>query len=203
MATQPNEQAQPETEQPETGEATAEAPQPDANMQAVADAYQQAQADTPSPEQEIAMLKDQLLRTLAEMENTKRRAQREIEDSRKYAVSSMAQELIGVLENLHRAQENVPQDQLIEGTALKTLYDGLELTRNELLKVFEKNGIRRIDPQGEPFDHNYHQALAQIEDPNAAPGTVVQVMQAGYVIHDRLLRPALVGVAKAPEGNAS
>ncbi len=148
---------------------------------------------------EIASLKEQLLRALAETENTRRRSRIDVEEAGKYAVTNFARDLINVLENLHRAEEALPQEQLAENPALKAFYEGVEMTKRELLTIFDRQGIRRISPEGEMYDHNFHQAMVQIPDAEKAPGTVVQVMQAGYVIKDRLLRPALVAVAKAVE----
>ena len=150
-------------------------------------------------ESEIARLKDQLLRTAAEGENMRRRFQRDQEETAKYAVTGFARELVNVIENLQRASQSIPPDLRDEHEVLKNLGDGVDMTMRELLNVFERHGIVRIDPLGQKFDHNLHQAVAQVDAPNAAPGTVVQVLQAGYVIHDRLLRPAMVGVAKAGE----
>lgn len=147
----------------------------------------------PSAEEEVARLveenaklKDQALRAMAEAENTRRRAERDLEENSKYAVTGFARDLISVLENLYRAEENLPEDQR----------EGINLTRKELEKVFEKNGIRRIEPKDEKFDHNFHQAVTQVENPEVEAGTVLQVLQAGYVIKDRLLRPAIVVVSK-------
>jgi molecular chaperone GrpE len=109
-----------------------------------------------------------------------------MEENSKYAVTGFARDLISVLENLYRAEENLPEDQR----------EGINLTRKELEKVFEKNGIRRIEPKDEKFDHNFHQAVTQVENPEVEAGTVLQVLQAGYVIKDRLLRPAIVVVSK-------
>jgi molecular chaperone GrpE len=144
---------------------------------------------------EIASLKDQALRALAEAENTRRRSERELADMSKYAVTGFARELVGVLENLQRALDSIPGDVKATQPAVANLSIGVEMTLNELLAVFAKQGIQRIDPLGQKFDHNMHQAVAQIDTPDAEAGTVVQVLQAGYVIHDRLLRPAMVGVA--------
>ena len=149
---------------------------------------------------EIAALKDQALRALAETENTRRRAERELQDMSKYAVTGFARDLVSVLENLQRAVDHVPAELKESNAAVKNLAVGVEMTLNELLGVFNRAGIQRIDPMGQKFDHNYHQAVAQIDTPDAEPGTVVQVLQAGYTIHDRLLRPAMVGVAA---GNAA
>jgi molecular chaperone GrpE len=144
---------------------------------------------------EIAAMKDQALRALAEAENTRRRGERELADMSKYAVTGFARDLVGVLENLQRALDNIPAEMKETQPAVANLAMGVEMTLKELLGAFNKHGIQRIDPMGKKFDHNFHQAVAQIDTPDAEVGTVVQVLQAGYVIHDRLLRPAMVGVA--------
>lgn len=146
-------------------------------------------------DKELATLKDQALRALADAENTRRRAEREVGDMSKYAVSSFARDLVSVIENLQRAVESIPDDLKQSQPAVGNLAIGVEMTLKELLGIFERQGIKRIDPLGQKFDHNFHQAVAQIDTPDAEPGTVVQVLQAGYIIHDRLLRPAMVGVA--------
>jgi len=146
-------------------------------------------------EAEIVALKDQALRALAEMENTRRRAERELQDMSKYAVTGFARDLVNVLENLQRALDSIPADMKETQPAVANLAVGVEMTLKELLGIFNRQGIQRIDPMGQKFDHNFHQAVAQIDTPDAQAGTVVQVLQAGYVIHDRLLRPAMVGVA--------
>ncbi|MFM9889732.1 MAG: nucleotide exchange factor GrpE [Rickettsiales bacterium] len=146
-------------------------------------------------EKEIATLKDQALRALAEVENNRRRGERELADMSKYAVTGFARDLVNVLENLQRAVDAIPPELKAAQPAVASLATGVEMTLNELLGVFNRQGIQRIDPMGQKFDHNLHQAVAQIEVPDAEPGTVVQVLQAGYQIHDRLLRPAMVGVA--------
>jgi molecular chaperone GrpE len=150
-------------------------------------------------EAEVAKMKDQALRALAEAENIRRRAEREKEDTAKYAVSKLAKELLSVADNLRRALDAVPPEK--RDDTVKTMVSGVELTERELLAAFERAGIRRIDPMGEKFDYNLHQAMFEVETPDKPAGTVVQVMQPGYVIHDRLLRPALVGVSKAPAGS--
>jgi molecular chaperone GrpE len=144
---------------------------------------------------EIAAAKDQVLRALAEAENTRRRAERDVQESAKYSITSFARDLVGVLENLQRALSSIPEALKAEQPTVATLATGVEMTLNELLNSFTKQGIKRIDPMGQKFDHNLHQAVAQIPVPDAQEGTVVQVLQAGYTIHDRLLRPAMVGVA--------
>jgi molecular chaperone GrpE len=155
------------------------------------------QALLEAKESELAAMKDQALRALAEAEKTRRRAERELADMSKYAVTGFARDLVGVIENLQRAVDSIPPDLKESQPAVANLAVGVEMTLSELLGIFNRQGIKRIDPMGQKFDHNFHQAVAQIETPDAEAGTVVQVLQAGYVIHDRLLRPAMVGVAAA------
>jgi molecular chaperone GrpE len=149
-----------------------------------------------SLEAELADTKDRLLRALAETENVRRRAQREREDTQRYAASGFARDLLATADNLRRALDSVSEAE-IKDVRLRGLLDGVAATERELLSVFERHGIRRIDPKGERFDHNLHQAIFEVERPDAPPGTVIEVLQPGYVLHDRLLRPAMVGVAKA------
>jgi molecular chaperone GrpE len=148
-------------------------------------------------EREHAEMKDRLLRTLAEMENLRKRTEREIADSRLYSVTSFARDLLVVADNMRRALEAVTLE--LRSTAesgVKALIDGIELTERELLKALEKNGARQFTPQGEKFDPNLHQAMFEIPDATVPAGSVVQVVQPGYMIGDRVLRPALVGVSK-------
>jgi molecular chaperone GrpE len=144
----------------------------------------------------LAEVKDQLLRAVAETENVRRRAARDVDETRKYAVSGFARDMITVAENLFLAMGSIPEDARKEEGLLKTLSDGVDMTLRELLAAFEKHGIERVDPLGEKFDHNRHQAVSQVEDPGKEPNTVLHVMQAGYIIGDRLLRPAMVVVSK-------
>ncbi|MBV9587225.1 MAG: nucleotide exchange factor GrpE [Alphaproteobacteria bacterium] len=147
-------------------------------------------------EAELADAKDRLLRALAETENVRRRAQREREDTQKYAISNFARDLLSPVDNLRRALDSVPPAE-ISDPRTRSLLEGVAATERELLATFERYGLKRIDPMGERFDHNFHQAIFEAERPGAAPGTVIEVLQPGYVLHDRLLRPAMVGVAKA------
>ena len=151
---------------------------------------------------EAARLKDQLLRTLAESENMRRRAEREREDTEKYAIAKFAREVLSVADNLHRALENIPADARGSDELLNTLAVGVEATERELAAVFERQGIRRIDPVDEKFDPHLHQAIAEVPGTGKPAGTVVQVMRAGYILQDRLLRPAMVAVAKGGEAPA-
>ncbi len=125
----------------------------------------------------------------------RRRGQREREDTQKYAISNFARDLLSPVDNLRRALDSVPEAEILDPRA-KSLLDGVAATERELLGAFERHGLKRIDPKGERFDHNFHQAIFEAERPGAAPGTVIEVLQPGYVLHDRLLRPAMVGVAK-------
>lgn len=151
--------------------------------------------------EENAKIKDQALRALAEAENTRKRAQRDVEESSKYGVTRIAGDLVGVIENLQRASQSIPEEARATNDMLKTIGEGVDMVMRELLGIFEKNGIRRIDPLGEKFDHNFHQAVVQIDNPDSPPGTILQVFQAGYIIHDRLLKPAMVGVSKGAAKN--
>ena len=152
--------------------------------------------------QEAAQLKDQLLRALAEAENVRRRAQREREDAAKYAIANFARDVLQVSDNLHRALEAIPAAALAADEALRNLHEGVSATERQLDAALERQQVKRVWPMGEKFDANLHQAMFEVPTADQAPGTVVQVMQAGYLIHDRLLRPALVGVAKQPAGDA-
>ena len=150
-------------------------------------------------EAELAEQKDQLLRALAETENVRRRAQREREDVLKYAVAGFAKELLSVADNLRRALDSLPESEARDERT-RGLLAGVAATERELLSAFERHGIRRIDPDGERFDHNLHQAIFEAERPGKPGGVVIEVLQPGYVLHDRLLRPAMVGVAKENQG---
>ncbi|WP_340148478.1 nucleotide exchange factor GrpE [uncultured Sneathiella sp.] len=144
---------------------------------------------------EIAELKDKLLRAMADVENMRRRAEREKQDAHSYAVTKFARDILGVADNMRRAIESIPETSR-ENQDVKNILPGIEMTESELLNTLEKHQIRKIDPKGEKFDPNLHQAMFEIEDPSVEPGTILQVTQAGFVIADRLLRPAMVGVAK-------
>jgi len=147
---------------------------------------------------EAADNKDKLLRSLAEMENMRRRTDRQVADAREYGITAFARDVLAVADNMNRALSAIdPQLRETAGPGLKSLLEGVELTERELLKVLEKHGIKKFEPAGEKFDPNLHQAMYEVPDPSLPNGTVAQVVQAGYMIGDRVLRPALVGVAKA------
>jgi molecular chaperone GrpE len=154
---------------------------------------------------EAAELKDRLLRTLAEMENLRRRTEREVADSRIYGVASFARDILTIADNMARALQTLRAELKEKADAgVKVLLDGVELTERELLKVLEKHGVRKFEPEPrEKFDPNLHQAMYEVQDPSLPSGTVAQVVQAGYMIGDRMLRPALVAVAKSGPKAAS
>ena len=149
-------------------------------------------------------LKDQLLRALADVENMRRRTERELESARKYAHTGFARDLVGAIDNLSRAIDAAPAaEEAPSPEALSGLFTGLEMSWTEIQSTMERHGIRRVDPKGEKFDYNLHQAMFEVPSDVHEPGTVVEVVQHGYVLHDRLLRPAMVGVAKAADTEAS
>jgi molecular chaperone GrpE len=147
---------------------------------------------------ESAEYKDKLLRTLAYMENLRRRTERELADSRQYSIQSFARDILAVADNMDRGLQALDAELRETANAgVKALLDGVELTERELLKVLEKHGVRKFEPQqGERFDPNLHQAMYEISDPSQPTGSVAQVVQAGYMIGERMLRPALVAVSK-------
>ena len=150
-------------------------------------------------EQQIADLKDQLLRAMAETQNLRRRSTREKEDATKYSIANFARDMLNVGDNMRRAIDAAPEGAGEGEDAMASLVQGVEMTERELLATLERHGIKAIEPMGEKFDHNLHQAMFEVPDAEKAPGTVVQVIQAGYVIGERLLRPSMVGVSKAAE----
>jgi molecular chaperone GrpE len=154
-------------------------------------------------EKEVADLKDRLLRALAETENVRRRGEREREETAKYAVTGFARDVLPVADNLGRALAAIGPELRGKDPGLDALIAGIELTDRDLKTIFERNGIGRIDPMGERFDHNLHQAMMEVEDPTKAPGTVAQVLQTGYVLRDRLLRPAMVAVSRGGKSDAA
>jgi molecular chaperone GrpE len=140
--------------------------------------------------------KDQALRLRAEIDNMRKRTEREKLDTAKYAISKFAGDIVNVADNFERALKSVPQDALADNPTLKALQDGVAMTEREFLKVLEKHGVRRIDPTGEPFNPHQHQAVMEQENAEVANGTVLQVFQSGYIIEDRVLRPAMVVVSR-------
>lgn len=176
-------------------------------------AWETGQQDNPNFEAIIGALQDELeqardqrMRGVAEMENLRRRTAREVADAKKFAVSSFARELLSVSDNLTRALSVVNDEEKAEASQVwQNLLEGVQMTERELLTVMEKNGVQRIDPLGERFDPNQHQAMFEVPDPSQTSGMVVQVVAPGFMIGERVLRPAMVGVTKGgpkPEAKA-
>lgn len=164
----------------------------------------QAAEEGPGPEAQIEALQDELtktkddaLRTLADAQNIKRRAEGEIDKARKFALEKFASELLGVADNLERALEAADTD----NEAVKPLAEGVELTQKTLVDALAKFNVKQLDPIGEPFDPQFHQAMSMVENPDVEPNTVTLVMQKGYTLNERLLRPAMVMVSKAAAGS--
>jgi molecular chaperone GrpE len=145
---------------------------------------------------EAAEARDRTLRTLAEMENLRKRTSREVADARVYGITGFARDVLDIADNLQRALDAVPYEtRAAADPGLKALIEGVELTERSLLNALEKNGVKKFDPTGEKFDPNFQQAMYEVPDPTVPSGTVMQVVQSGYMIGDRILRPALVGVS--------
>ena len=150
-----------------------------------------------SLDRELAEAKDRLLRTLADMDNMRKRTEREVADARVYGISAFARDILSVADNMHRAMAALDDELRAKADeSLKALLDGVELTERALINVLEKHGVAKIEPLNQKFDPNRHQAMFEVEDAGVPSGTVVQVMQAGYTIGERVLRPALVAVSK-------
>jgi molecular chaperone GrpE len=168
------------------------------------DQVQQLTKSLNDKEAEIAQLKEHSLRALAEAENIRKRTEKQIEETGKFVLTNFAKDLIVAVENLYRATAFVTPETLDGNSLMKGLYDGVEMTKREMGTVLEKYGIKRIYPElGSEFDHNFHQAVMHTATADAKPGSIIQVLQAGYTIKDRLLMPAMVGVAKEEDQNHS
>jgi molecular chaperone GrpE len=157
---------------------------------------------------QIADLTDRLLRAHAEMDNIRKRAEREREETAKYAISKFARDVVAVADNFERAIQAVPAGAAEQDPVLKSLVEGVSMTEREFLNVLERNGVKRINPKGELFNPHQHQAMMEMQNTDVAPGTILEVFQCGYLIEDRVLRPAMVVVAKggpkpAPQENAT
>ena len=193
-AAAPAQQSDAETSDGEEKSAgTAEAPPVDDTPEETAEADE---SDEDEADGDDEALKDQLLRALADAENARRRARKDVEDARAYAISRFAQDLLGVGDNLGRALDSIPAERRESDEAVKAIADGIEMTAREFETVLGRHGITKIDPLGEKFDYNLHQALFETDQTDQPDGTVVQVLQTGYRIGERLLREAMVGVAK-------
>lgn len=152
-------------------------------------------AENTRQEAEISDLNDKLLRMAAEMENLRRRTQKDVADARNFSITGFARDILGVADNLRRALDHV-EDAEKEQPGLKTLVEGVEMTERELINALEKNGVKPINPENEKFDPNFHQAMFEVPNTEVPNNTVVQVVQVGYIIGERVLRPAMVGVSK-------
>lgn len=195
---QPAGAEQPASADPFADFAAAPAPQAAPSPNDLADALAKAEG-------EKAELKDKLLRTLADMENMRRRTEKEVADARAYGATNFARDVLTVADNIRRALDSVAGDPAtgVEGP-LKTVLDGIELTERDLIKTLERHGVKRIDPKGQKFDPNLHQAMFEAQNPDMPNGHVMEVVQVGYTIGERVLRPALVGVARGgPKADAT
>ena len=177
---------------PREGDAIAQA----AAAEAVSEAADENLARIAALEEQVAAANQETLYAKAEVQNVRRRAEKEVQDAHAYSATKFARDILSVADNIGRALDAIPAAAR-EDEAWKGLVAGLEATGRELAAVFDRNGISRIDAMGQPLDPNLHQAMMEMPSADVAPGTVVQEIQAGYMIKDRLLRPALVGVAKA------
>ena len=154
-----------------------------------------------SLEEKLKETEDKLLRSLAEIENQRRRFEKEIKDAVEFGSFNFAKESLAILDNLQRAKESIKNDSsLKENKDLEKFLENISIIEKDLVSIFEKNNIRKIEVKGKIFDPNLHQAMAEIEDNNFKPGDVVQEIQPGYMLGERLLRPALVAVAKKKDG---
>lgn len=152
-------------------------------------------------EQKVSDLKDQLMRTLADGENLRKRTLKDVEHSKKYSHISFVKDLVSSVDNLQRALEAVPEDTSSLPEPIKNLIIGLEIVEKEIISTLEKHNVKQIDPLGEKFDYNFHQAMFEVPTNDNEPGIVVQVSQKGYILHDRLVRPAMVGISKKIDEN--
>src|SRR6056300_1559883 len=150
--------------------------------------------------EEITSLKDQRLRAIAELENFRKRAEKDQSDALKYGISNFAKEIINIRDNIERAQSSI-SDEAKNNEAIKSVIEGIDLIAQSVVSTFEKIGIKKIESLNEKFDHNLHQAMMEMENDELEPGTIVQELIPGYTLHDRLLRPAMVGVSKKPKKN--
>ena len=194
------ETAGPDSDEADSGEADPDGTDP---AETGAPALTEEQQRIVDLEIEVAELKDRALRAMADADNARKRAARDVADSRKYGATGLARDILTVADNLGRALEAVPDVSREEDENLFNLRAGVDMTLKEMLQALERHGVKKVTPEtGERFDHNRHQAMFEVPTDELAPGAVAQVVQDGYVIHDRLLRPALVGVARKPPEEA-
>ncbi len=160
---------------------------------------EEEEAEEEEAVEDAADLKDQLLRAMAETENVRRRAKKDVADAGRYGIANFARDMLSVSDNMARALESIPDEAREESDIVKALVDGVEMTAREMASALERHGITQVDPLGEKFDYNLHQAMFEAPGTGQPDGTIIEVVQAGYVIGERLLRPAMVGVAKGGE----
>jgi molecular chaperone GrpE len=192
-----------DTAEPQEPEPANDVANPAAALGAEGTLAEGAAAETQAPseletlQQENAGLKDRLLRALAEMENLRRRTEREVADAKTYGATSFARDMLAVADNLRRALDHLPAEarESADATA-KSLIEGVEVTERDFLSRLTRHGVKKLEPQGERFDPNLHEALFEVPDESVPAGTIVQVVESGYTIGDRVLRPAKVGVSK-------
>jgi len=173
----------------------------------VSESPKEKEAEEISPEElieklneEITDLKDQRLRAIADLENFRKRAEKDQSDALKYGISNFAKEIINIRDNIERAQSSISEDAK-NNEAIKSVIEGIDLIAQSVVSTFEKIGIKKIESLNEKYDHNLHQAMMEIENDDLEPGTIVQELIPGYTLHDRLLRPAMVGVSKKTKKN--
>lgn len=191
---QDNDNTRPEADEP--GAEPASVPEEGSAAQAEAEQADPRDERIAALEAELAAAKDQQLRALAEAENTRRRSQRDREEAAKYGAVGLARDLLNIADNLGRALAAAPEAS--EDAAIQGLIEGITMVEKELGSVLERHHVRQVPGVGEPFDHSYHQAVVEMPSEEIEPGNVAQVLQTGYILHDRLLRAAMVAVAKAP-----
>lgn len=192
-------QATPESEQQEPQPEVSEAQEADASVEPAVEGQESAspEAQIEALQDELSKTKDDALRTLAEAQNIRRRSEKDVENARKFALEKFAGELLAVTDNLERALDLADR----ENEIIKPLAEGVELTQKSLVDTLAKFNVVQLDPIGEPFDPQFHQAMSMVENPDVEPNTVTLVMQKGYTINERLLRPAMVMVSKAVAGS--
>ena len=167
-----------------------------------------SESDTPTSDEDIILklneeisdLKDQRLRAIAELENFRKRAEKDQSDALKYGIANFAKEIINIKDNIERAQSSI-SDEVKTNEAVKSVVEGLDLIAQATVSTFAKIGIKKVESINQKFDHNLHQAMMEIEKDEMEPGTIVQEILPGYTLHDRLLRPAMVGVSKKTQEN--
>lgn len=171
---------------------------------------EQARNDLAAKDAQLEAANEKVLRAMAEIENMRKRVEREKEEIGKYAITKLARDIVLVADNFERAIQSVPEEARIDNPALTSLIEGVSLTEREFLNTLERHGVRRVAPQGEPFNPHLHQAVMEQSNPDVPSGTVLQVFQVGYLIEDRLIRPAMVAVstggpkvAKPANGNGN